>query len=86
VPPHLPSTRTGTTLASGAVPAMPRLLLVAPATRLAVAVPCQLLEEAPQSEKVPVRVSASVTQSPGSLGSASRPLPSLATVALLTKS
>ena len=68
------------------MPAMPRLLLVSAPTRLAVEVPCQLLSLAPQPLKVALSASLAVTQSPGSVGSASRPSPSLATVALLTKS
>ena len=65
---------------------MPRPSSVAAPTRLLVAVPCQELLDASQPVKVPRPASAALTQSPGSLGSASRPSPSLATVALLTKS
>ena len=87
VPKHLPSTRTGSTDTPGAAPAMPRPLLVAAPTRLAVRVPCQLLLEALQPLKVPRPASALLTQSPGSLASSSRPgWLSLATVLLLTKS
>ena len=86
VPKHLPSTRTGSTLTPGAAPAMPMPSLAAAPTRLAVLVPCQELFSTVQPLNLAVPASAAVTQSPGSLGSASRPSPSLATVASLTKS
>ena len=88
LPKHLPSTRTGSTRTPGAAPAIPAagLVLVAAATNADVDVPCQLLPETSQSLKVEPALSADVTQSPGSLGSASRPSPSLATTAWLTMS
>ena len=86
VPKHLPSTRTGNTRTPGAAPAMPCPLLASAATKLAVDVPCQELLDTVQLLKACVRDSALVTQSPGSLGSASRPSPSLATALSLTKS
>jgi len=43
VPPHLPSTRTGSTITLRPTLAMPTLLSVAAPTRPAVWVPCQLL-------------------------------------------
>src|SRR4249920_1491411 len=78
VPPHSPSTRTGSTLALKATPATPLLLLVTAAMVPATWVPCQLessatVVESPQS---PV-----VSQSPSSFGLASRPLPSRAAAA-----
>ncbi len=69
VPPPLPRTRTGTTLAPGATPAPPTPTppekLVAAATVPATWVPCQ--EEEPAAP-----------ESPGSSGLASMPSPSLA--------
>ena len=67
-------------------PAMPVPLLVAAPMMPAVCVPCQELELTLQPlNRLFVR-SALVTQSPGSCASASRTLPSLATVASLTMS
>ena len=71
-PPPTPSTRTGEMRALNAVPATPLALLVSAATVPATWVPCQL--DWP------------LVESPGSLGSESRPPPSLATVVSLMKS
>ena len=65
---------------------MPLASSVAAPIRLLVAVPCQLLDDALQPVNGARPASVLATQSPGSLGSASRPSPSLATVALVTKS
>src|SRR4249919_2884533 len=80
-PPHLPSTRSGSTLALNATPATPLALLVTAAIVPATWVPCQLelvLPGKPHSE--------SLLQSPGSFGSVSRPSPSLAENVSLMKS
>ena len=82
VPPHRPSTRTGTTLASYAVPATPVALSVTAATVPVTWVPCQL-------EVEPVFQGThcwATVQSPSSLGSASLPSPSRAASASLMKS
>ena len=76
--PHLPATRTGSTLAPQWMPATPSPLLLAAAISPAMAVPCQELFSTSQPLYAAVRLSAKVTQSPGSLASASRPSPSLA--------
>ncbi len=76
-PPHLPSTRAGTTLALNATPATPLPLLVTAAMVPATCVPCQL--DASKVAGSPGPHSLGLIQSPGSLASLSRPLPSLAT-------
>ena len=81
-PPHLPSTRTGTTFALNAVPATPVLLLVTAATVPATWVPCQLELDA----GMPAPHSLAAYQSPSSLGLLSRPPPSRAIAASLMKS
>jgi hypothetical protein len=87
-PPHLPSTRTGSTFTPGAMPLIPVLLpwraTIVPVT----CVPCHELSLLPSalsppqlSSSPPAAVpwsSAAVIQSPGSDGSASQPLPSFA--------
>ena len=79
VAPHLPATRTGSTVPPQLMPATPVALLVAAATRPAMMVPCQLLSVTSQSlNSGLLAFSLAVTQSPGSDGSASRPSPSLA--------
>ena len=82
-PPHLPSTRTGSTRTLRPTLAMPMPLPVSAAMRPLVCVPCHELSSAAslQSSNGPPAcvTSASVSQSPGSEGSASRPSPSLAT-------
>ena len=65
---------------------MPMALSVAAAIKLVVPVPCHELPEATQSLNTPEAFSAVVTQSPGSLASLSRPSPSLAEAASVTKS
>src|SRR4051812_14984993 len=84
MPPHLPSTRTGRMNEFQLSPATPAPLLVSapiiPDTR----VPCQLLSPFVQPDSAEFDLSLSLTQSPGSEGSASRPSPSLACAALVT--
>ena len=72
-PPQAPRTRTGTIFASGATPAMPSLLFAIAAMVPATWVPCQ--SEAVAFE--PVKHWLSTVQLPASVGSESRPLPSL---------
>ena len=79
LPPHLPSTRTGRILASYATPGRPMLLSPTAAIRPAMAVPCHELEATVQPAKTGNARSPAATQSPGSVGSGSRPSPSLAT-------
>src|SRR5262245_52346866 len=75
VPPHLPSTRTACTFTFQFTPATPAPLLVLPTPTVpATCVPCQLLSSA----GLPGSHSFSATASPGSVGSLSRPPPSLA--------
>jgi hypothetical protein len=81
VPPHLPSTRTGTTFALNATPATPMPLLATAATVPATWLPCQL-----ELLGVAEPHSPALNQSPWSCGLLSRPLPSRAVVALLMKS
>jgi hypothetical protein len=78
----LPSTRTGTILAPYATPATPVLLFVAAAMVPATWVPCQLEFDAGS----PAPHSPAAVQSPGSLASLSRPLPSFAMVVSEMKS
>ena len=82
-PPHFPSTRTGNTRTLRPTLAMPMPLFVKAPMRPLVCVPCHELSSAPKehpSKKPPGSLtSASVSQSPGSEGSGSRPSPSLAT-------
>ena len=88
-PPHLPSTRSGSTRTPRPTLAMPMPLSVSAATRLDVRVPCQeLLRCTSQSPKLPgsASFSAWVRKSPVSVGSASRPSPSPAAAGLLRKS
>src|SRR5262245_61183917 len=86
VPPHLPSTRTGRTNEFQDMPVMPAELFdrapIIPETR----VPCHELAEVRQLVKMRLFRSASVIQSPGSLGSESRPSLSLACAVPETKS
>ncbi len=83
VPPHLPSTRTGTILAFQSMPAIPAPLLVLAAMIPLTKVPCQLLGLAGKSCR---RILRRRVASPGSEGSLSRPPPSLARCVSLTKS
>ena len=86
--PHLPATRTGTTLPFQLRPATPIALSVLAASMPAMMVPCHELSatsQAPNSAGFRVR-SYSLTQSPGSLGSASQPWPSFAYSTVETKS
>ena len=86
--PHLPATRTGSTRPFQLMPATPNALSVTAATMPAMSVPCHELlatSQLPNSVGL-LFLSACVTQSPGSLGSASRPLPSLANSTVETKS
>ncbi len=82
LPPHLPSTRTGSSITSRPTEAMPMPLPVWAASRPAVWVPCQLLFSAAW----PLPHSPAVVQSPGSLASGSRPLPSPEVAVSLMKS
>ena len=72
-PPHLPSTRTGWTLALNATPATPLLLFAIAATVPATCVPCQL-----EFDEYGTPHSFVANQSPSSFGFESRPLPSRA--------
>src|SRR5437879_9334233 len=87
-PPHLPRTRTGRILDVQLIPATPTPLFVTAPMVPATWVPCQLLSLTEQPTKGPptVVLSADVTQSPGSEGSASLRSPSFATFTSLTKS
>src|SRR5262245_36463843 len=69
-PPHLPSTRAGTTRALKATPATPFELLVSAAMVPETCVPCQLL--ASKAAGSPGPHSPGLIQSPGSLASVSR--------------
>jgi hypothetical protein len=80
-PPHLPSTRTGRSLALRATPATPVRLSVSAAMVPATWVPCQL-----EAEGCGLPHSPALNQSPSSLGFGSRPLPSRAVAASLMKS
>ncbi len=83
VPPHLPSTRTAWTLTSQFTPATPVALSVAPTPTVpATWVPCQLFGRAGCGKPH----SLAAIASPGSVGSASRPSPSLAMKVLLIMS
>ena len=85
--PHLPATRTGSTRPSRLTPATPSALSVSAATMPAMSVPCHELFATSQFANSGFEsFSAWVTQSPGSLGSASRPSPSLANSTVETKS
>src|SRR5260221_10830204 len=70
--PHLPATRTGSTRPSQLIPATPLLLLVTAATIPAMSVPCQELywRVQPLNTVGAASLSAWLTQSPGSAGSA----------------
>src|SRR4051794_20529221 len=81
VPPHFPSARTGCTFALKATPVTPLALLETAAIVPATCVPCHEL-----LEPVGWPHSPAAYQSPSSLGLLSRPLPSRAAVASLTKS
>ena len=83
LPPHFPKTRTGITFTPRATPAIPTLLLVAAPIRPSVCVPCHELFVTGQPASVPEAASALVMKSPGSLASASRPLPSPAEAKLV---
>ena len=78
-PPHLPSTRTGSSHAPQVMPAMPVPLLLSAPSSPAVRVPCQELLPAVPPLHCALLKSAWVTQSPGSAASASCASPSLAT-------
>ncbi len=78
-PPHLPSTRTGRTFAAQSIPATPMPLSEFAATTPLTAVPCHELSSTAQSPKSGSLRSFASIQSPGSVASASRPLPSFAT-------
>ena len=88
--PHLPATRTGRMRALQLMAATPVgcASLVEAAIRPAMLVPCQELFSTVQPENAScgLSTSACVTQSPGSDGSLSRPLPSLAYSTVETKS
>src|SRR4029450_5057235 len=75
VPPHSPSTRTGTIRAYKSMLAMPMPLLMSPAMIPETNGPCHELGCAGKPPHAPAS-----TQSPSSRGSASRPLPSRASV------
>lgn len=81
VPPHFPKARTGRIFEFQLMPATPVLLLLAAPIVPAVCVPCQELSAA-----MLLPHSLAITQSPGSLGSLSRPPPSFATLVILMKS
>ena len=87
-PPHLPRARAGRIHGFQVIPVTPSELFdsapMIPETR----VPCHELFEAPQLVNGPLLalLSADVTQSPGSVGSESRPLPSFAIAACVMKS
>nr|WP_257829714.1 hypothetical protein [Rhizobacter sp. J219] len=88
VAPHLPATRTGSTRPFQLMPATPVVLFVAAATMPLMMVPCHELGcsgQSPKASGLPV-MSACETQSPGSDGSVSRPLLSLAYSTSVTKS
>src|SRR5947208_1634717 len=70
LPPHLPSARTGRIFAAQSMPAVYELLSAFAAITPATDVPCQLLLRTSQSVW-PSMISPLLTQSPGSLGSAS---------------
>src|SRR5688572_7495309 len=76
-PPHLPSTRTGSTQTFQPNPAMPTELLVRAPTMPETRVPCQLLDEVLQEESSAFERSLSSNQSPASEASAAQSLPSL---------
>ena len=82
VPPHFPSARTGSILAFQSRPAMPTPLSELAAMRPLTNVPWKKLGSA----GAPSPHSLSPVPSPGSLGSESRPLPSLAITGSLMKS
>src|SRR5215212_5602014 len=77
-PPHLPSTRTGNSHVLQVTPVTPTPLFESAPTIPDTRVPCQELSDTSQPSNSGVSASAAVTQSPGSEGSESRPLPSLA--------
>ena len=83
-PPHLPSTRIGMIGLAQFTPATPTPLLVSAAIVPATCVPCHELVRAED----PTPHSPAAVQSPGSLGSGSRLLPSLGltTLAAMMKS
>ncbi len=86
MPPHLPSARTGWIRAFQSMPARSRPLLVAAPTTLATPVPCHDELATVQVLNRVSSLSALVSQSPGSLASASRPSPSLETAGSVMKS
>src|SRR5882724_12221550 len=77
-PPHFPNTRTGRIQDSQVVPAIPMLLLVAAPINPDTRVPCQELFSIVHFEKKGCCWSLLSIQSPGSVGSPSRPSPSFA--------
>src|SRR5512147_1787681 len=87
VPPHFPSTRTGTIFDTQLTPATPTPLLPAAPIVPDTCVPCQELFMTGQNSRGPPgTLSASVTQSPGSCGLGSRPSLSFASTTSDTKS
>ena len=80
-PEHVPTARTGSTIARGAMPAIPMPLLVAAPMTPATFVPCQELGSTvvqPASMNRVIAASVASIQSPGSEASACQPSPSLA--------
>ena len=85
-PPHLPSARTGRMRAPQSTPASAKPLFPFAATMPATEVPCQLESSLSQPGNRPLSMSSCEIQSPGSVGSGSRPSPSFAVSTSLTKS